>query len=506
MKRLKIILLLTVMAIIASAQPPQAFKYQVVVRDNVGTILQNQNIGMRISIHDFTTSTIVYQETFSKTTNQFGLVNLAIGKGSPVIGNFNYIDWSIDSKFLEIEIDTAGGNNYVSLGTSELQSVPYALYAEKVVNNDDNDWTASGNDLYAANSGSVGIGTSAPNGKLAITAPSGSTTIPSTTKGLVIKDGLLNSGNEFEITEFLGTPKFRVLDNGYTIVGTDSKGIQMRTDGSVTDIESLGADLAINYQSGNNTLLNVTSGHVGIGSTGYLSNKLEVVDDFDAFFAKNNNYNNYGWVGNQFAGIRGYSDGGTIGDAAVKGWADGNAVAADFHGSVVISGSISKGSGSFLIDHPLDPENKLLRHNFMESPENLVVYRGKIKLNSKGVTKVMLPDYFEALTKENEATVTLTSIGKPFLTGYEWEQNYKGFKVYGEPYREVSWVVYADRDDPVIQKLARPVVEEKGQYNPYCEKGKLLYPEAYGYPESSLNDYDELLKMKEQINQKNNSQ
>jgi hypothetical protein len=179
-------------------------------------------------------------------------------------------------------------------------------------------------------------------------------------------------------------------------------------------------------------------------------------------------------------------------------------VACDFHGNVVITGSLSKGSGSFLIDHPLDPENRLLRHNFMESPENLVVYRGKVKLNSNGETIVLLPDYFEALTKENEATVTLTSIGKPFLTGYEWENDFKSFKVYGEPGREISWVVYADRDDPVIHQLVQPVEEEKGPVNIYCEKGKLLYPEAYGYPMSKLNNYNQWVNMKEQINKKSN--
>ena len=164
-----------------------------------------------------------------------------------------------------------------------------------------------------------------------------------------------------------------------------------------------------------------------------------------------------------------------------------------------VTGTLSKGGGSFVIDHPLDPENKLLRHNFVESPENLLIYRGKTKLNSNGEAIVELPDYFEALTKENEATVILTSIGKPFLTGYEWKNNYKSFKIYGEPEREVSWMVTADRDDPVIHELGRPVVEEKGQENPFCEKGKLLYPEAYGYPESSGRDYKEMIKMKEQM-------
>ncbi len=115
-----------------------------------------------------------------------------------------------------------------------------------------------------------------------------------------------------------------------------------------------------------------------------------------------------------------------------------------------------------------------------------------------------MPDYFEALTKENEATVVLTSIGKPFLSGYEWENDFNSFKIYGEPRRDVSWVVYADRDDPVIHELGRPVEEEKGTDNPYCEKGKLLYPEAYGYPESMGRDYNEMVKMKEQINASKN--
>ena len=108
-----------------------------------------------------------------------------------------------------------------------------------------------------------------------------------------------------------------------------------------------------------------------------------------------------------------------------------------------------------------------------------------------------MPDYFEALTMENEATVVLTSIGKPFLTGYEWEGDFSAFIIFGEPKREVSWVVYADRDDPVIHELGRPVEEEKSGENALCEKGKLLYPQAYGYPETSGRDYEIITKTKE---------
>ncbi|MCX7863389.1 MAG: hypothetical protein N2449_10390 [Bacteroidales bacterium] len=154
-----------------------------------------------------------------------------------------------------------------------------------------------------------------------------------------------------------------------------------------------------------------------------------------------------------------------------------------FNGNVNITGSLSKGSGSFLIDHPLDPLNKTLRHNFVESPENLCLYRGKVKLDEKGEAQVPMPEYFKALTKEEEATIILTPIGKiPFLVSYEWAEDYSSFYIYGEPHREVSYQVMADRDDPVMKLLYKPVEEEKGNGN--FEKGYLIYPKAYGYPES----------------------
>ncbi len=164
-------------------------------------------------------------------------------------------------------------------------------------------------------------------------------------------------------------------------------------------------------------------------------------------------------------------------------------LAGSFNGNVEILGNLSKGSGSFVIDHPLDPENKILRHNFVESPENLLIYRGKIQLGVNGQAVVTMPDYFIALTMENEATVQLTPIGKSkgegkYELSYEWSPAYDYFVVNGEPGRTVSWMVLADRDDPVIHQLGRPVEEEKGNGNILCDKGELLYPKAYGYPES----------------------
>ena len=94
-----------------------------------------------------------------------------------------------------------------------------------------------------------------------------------------------------------------------------------------------------------------------------------------------------------------------------------------FTGDVHVQGALSKTSGSFLIDHPLDPENKLLRHNFVESPENLLIYRGKVHLDAEGKAEVAMPEYFEALAKEDQASIHLTPVGAlPFLVSGEWNR------------------------------------------------------------------------------------
>ncbi len=170
MKKLSI-LLLSCLIISASiyAQPPQAFKYQAVVRNTAGDILQNQAVGIRISIHDATaTGTIIYQETFSETTNQFGLVNLEIGNGAASIGAFAGIDWGSSPKFMETEIDPVGGTSYISMGTSELLSVPYALYAE--TSGGTSAWGKNGDTLYYV-TGNVGIGTASPQGEFHVNNP-----------------------------------------------------------------------------------------------------------------------------------------------------------------------------------------------------------------------------------------------------------------------------------------------------------------------------------------------
>lgn len=113
------------------AQSPEKMSYQAIVRNSTDNLVSNQTIGMKISIlQSGTTGTTVYAETQTPTTNTNGLVSLEIGTGTIVSGNFANIDWSNNTYFVKTEIDLTGGTNYTITSTSQLLSVPYALYAK----------------------------------------------------------------------------------------------------------------------------------------------------------------------------------------------------------------------------------------------------------------------------------------------------------------------------------------------------------------------------------------
>lgn len=114
-----------------SAQTPQAFNYQAVVRNSNGQIVATQSVNFRITIRQGgVLGNIVYRETTLDTTNEFGLAMFAIGNGTPVAGNFSLINWSLGSYYLQVELDANGGTNFTDMGTQQLLSVPYALYAK----------------------------------------------------------------------------------------------------------------------------------------------------------------------------------------------------------------------------------------------------------------------------------------------------------------------------------------------------------------------------------------
>jgi uncharacterized protein (TIGR02145 family) len=150
------------------AQSPESFKYQAVVRDVSGNIVADQAVGLFIEILQTSIDgTVIYSESHTSTTNNFGLVNIYIGDGTVESGTFADIEWGIDSYFVRVSIDLTGGTSYNEIGTGQLLSVPYALHSKTAGSLTDPVWNQNGDDIYY-NSGNIGIGTDAPNARVEI--------------------------------------------------------------------------------------------------------------------------------------------------------------------------------------------------------------------------------------------------------------------------------------------------------------------------------------------------
>jgi hypothetical protein len=229
---------------------------------------------------------------------------------------------------------------------------------------------------------------------------------------------------------------------------------------------------------------------------------------------------NYGIVGLgrggtlENGGVVGYVDASSNGsnvNAAVYGvdfGGSGPHFAGYFLGNVQVTGTLSKGAGTFKIDHPQDPLNKYLVHSFVESPDMMNVYNGNIVTDKDGKAIVELPGYFEAENVDFKYQLTVIGQFSQAIIGEEIKDN-KFVILTDKPNVKVSWQVTGVRNDKFAQQnRIVPEVEKQG-----TEKGKYLYPELYGQPKengigymkSSLPHYQEATKA-EKISNPNNSQ
>ena len=127
MKKLFTLLVLAI-TLIATAQAPQGFNYQATVRNSTGALIINQNVYFKFNVmQNSATSVPVFSETHYVATDDLGQVNLVIGTGTATTGTFSTINWGTGNYYLGIELNT--GTSYVAMGTTQLLSVPYALYA-----------------------------------------------------------------------------------------------------------------------------------------------------------------------------------------------------------------------------------------------------------------------------------------------------------------------------------------------------------------------------------------
>jgi hypothetical protein len=177
----------------------------------------------------------------------------------------------------------------------------------------------------------------------------------------------------------------------------------------------------------------------------------------------------FGALGTDHAGLY------AIGDRAngrLGGLFDGDV---EINGDLHVNGDLSKSSGTFRIDHPLDPTNRYLYHSFVESPEMLNVYSGTIVLDASGEAVVTLPDWFEALNVDYRYQLTCVGGYAPVYVAREVSGN--TFAIAGgRPGLKVSWQVSGVRNDPYARK--HPVVVEVDK--PAEQRGTYLNPDAYG--------------------------
>jgi len=241
MKKVYLLLFCFVYFLKLTAQQPQQFSYQTVVRGSDNLLVVNKMIGIRISLlQGSENGDVVYVEKHTPSTNANGLASIAIGTGSNVLGNFSAINWSKGPYFIKTETDPAGISNYSLTTISQLLSVPYALYAgngiKRISANSDTIFL-SNNDYYINKS----------------STSTGNSSIPS---GGGQNQVLSRCDGELTWTNNGFCPgKISSLDCNYTVVqqGTFVK--------NINDIKVV---YKFNYKGGNNGLMD----NFGIQSTG----------------------------------------------------------------------------------------------------------------------------------------------------------------------------------------------------------------------------------------------
>ncbi|MEM7658359.1 MAG: hypothetical protein AAF399_19690, partial [Bacteroidota bacterium] len=356
------------------AQSPEALKYQAVLRDVNNAPITWQNVGIRISIlQDSPTGPTIYQETHSPTTSAIGLIALNIGQGTVYSGAFSDIDWGEYEHFLQVEVDESGGTSYYVLGTSQLLSVPYALFADKAgavdllagdgISINDNEISNAAPSLWeldstvvSVDSNQVGIGFSA------------SDSIPFPEDARLFVNGNVRMADDsalLGVGTIAGAQGLRLLGNP-----GDEPDMEIFSTGRVRFEQEVGInqvfsfiDLNVRNQAGNSTVFQVedTSGSdlFEVGRTGNVG--INQITNNVTLQVQNRDTTG-GITNNIIANFERAN-----GD---------NVLQIQDDQDVVVTGdfSVNSGNKNFIMDHPLDPENMVLAHNAVESPDHVTYY------------------------------------------------------------------------------------------------------------------------------------
>ena len=153
-------------------------------------------------------------------------------------------------------------------------------------------------------------------------------------------------------------------------------------------------------------------------------------------------------------------------------------------GNVDVLGTLSKGGGSFKIDHPLDPANKYLYHSFVESPDMMNIYNGNVTTDASGEAAVELPEWFETLNRDFRYQLTVIGqFAQAIVAGKV--ANHRFVINTDKPNVEVSWQVTGIRQDAFANAHRIPVEAEKAP----ADRGHYLYPDLVGALETARIGY-----------------
>jgi len=191
-----------------------------------------------------------------------------------------------------------------------------------------------------------------------------------------------------------------------------------------------------------------------------------------------------------YLGVMGEANGGSGSNYGIYGTASGSGTnyglyatagggstnwAGYFTGPVYVSGFLTKAGGGFLIDHPVDPDNKLLQHSFVESPDMKNIYDGVVTTDGSGYATVTLPDWFGTLNSDFRYQLTVIDVFAQAIIAEKITNNHFTIRT-DKPDVEVSWQVTGIRKDAWARThpMAVELTKSPG------ERGKYLNPDAYG--------------------------
>ena len=516
MKKIYSTIAVILLSISLFAQAPQKFTYQAVIRDAANSLITNTAVGMRISILQGSISgTAVYAELQFPTSNTNGLVSLEVGSGAVVSGSFATINWANGPYFIKTEIDPAGGVNYTISGTNQLLSVPYALYAHSAdynnltnapvnvsaftndagyittevdgsVTNEIQNLSVAGSTLTISGGNSVtlpsGGGTTldgaydfgGPGAGRMITADAGEVSITTnSSNGIALRAENTNTGVSVIANNTNASNTFSTIQSSTSSSSSNASAVIGNTSGAAWGVSGQVQSTASAQAAVYGSNLRTAGGHgvMGIGFNGvvgqtqYSSGYAVYGENFDAIAPLGDGV---GVAGRGYFGVFGedrYS--GTVAGAYGV-YSNGNFGAT--------------GTKTFNIDHPKDPENKFLRHFSIESNEVLNVYRGTVVFDANGEAVVTLPDYFTDININ--ISYQLTPVGAYMQVFIKEKVNGSNQFVIagGIAGKEVSWAVYAERNDLYMQKnpeQRNTEVQKREQ-----DKGKYLIPALYNAGEN----------------------